>query len=206
MYDYIELASWSLTYLLIIIQGIVFAKRGEKNLYIFPKICAILNFGWEINSVIIFDYASHDGSIVWSLVGRYAWLILDIFIYIFCLQTMKNWKLRVCYLAGLAVATLAYYFIFRVTPGGMVVSAFIIDFIMAAMFLVKVNTINNVNAMGMIVAVMKLISDTLAWRAYTYEHIAINYICPFIFACDLAYVIYVDYKLYKKRNSKTVKK
>ena len=101
-----------------------------------PLLSGTLNFAWEINT-IVYQFAISEK----LNLGCFVWVLLDVAIYIQNIRywNYKNMKCRfvVLYILLLPIFGSVFYVLFRLPYlNGQLVTAFLIDFIMAAEFLI----------------------------------------------------------------------
>ena len=119
--DVLQSVFWSLAYISIIVCG--FRYRKEKLVFM-PHVAGALNFAWEFHA-----FLGSGGYWVHTL-----WLLLDTLILAYNLYILENVRRRVLYSLAVLSFTAAMPAVIAL-PNGMLVSSFIIDIEMAAVYL-----------------------------------------------------------------------
>ena len=87
---------------------------------------------------------------------------------------------------------------------GMLYSAFIIDFIMATLFVMLVRQEEYIpDFLGMFVAVTKLIGDCFAWLCYKDISVLVNLLGVFVLALNIIYLFFHTYRFKHYKQSYT---
>lgn len=152
MFDYAQFIFWCLTYLLIIIYGLL------KNKVLIPICAVVLNFSWELTS-LFYDLLRENFTFI---LIHTIWLILDFFI---CIIIFKNDKINRKKLLIILPSFVILFEIFKLN-NGQLISCFMIDLIMAYLFLFKIIK-DKADLIGqLILGFLKLLGDLFAWFAY----------------------------------------
>ena len=177
VYDYIGWFFWTITYIVIIVSGIV----NKKSYYVgIPVMPVLVNFSWEIASVILPTNFL-----------RQVWFFFDIFIIalIFKKQNLKQNKKRFfSYLFFLTVCTIIFYYIFKSNTLILPISSFFIDTVMAIIFLIQKKKIDATNRIT--ISIMKFLGDFFVWIYYSQFHPSISVMAAITFICNIIYIIY----------------
>lgn len=174
MLDNLQIVFWSVTYVLIIAAG--WRSRDRKQVSI-PYVAGLLNFGWEL-------CALQQSQGFW---GHILWLGLDAVIYsigFLFLDAGKRWKLYL-YIALTYVIMSGCWFLFAL-PDGMLNSSFLIDLIMAVMFLVDRKRLSP--ELKVPIAVFKLIGDIVAGVFYGPGRPVVAMFAVVVLFCNLCYL------------------
>lgn len=170
--DNASLLFWTITYLIIVYNGIKF--RQERKLMM-PLVPSILNLSWEINAVIRSR----------GMIGHILWFVPDVLIGIINLYNLEGRK-RMIYIASAIAAFFLFLVIFNLPGEGMLISSFVIDFIMALIYVLQVKKISYHGKIA--VAVCKLIGDFAAWLYYMNYSFVIRIIGPTVFCLNVFYL------------------
>lgn len=187
VFDYLQIIFWSITYLLIIIYGIKFKKL------MMPILALILNFSWEIvafiNDIVRFELIS------FAFIGHLIWLSLDLIMFIIYINIYIKNKKRgfIPIIITLAILTNVFVLLYAFSLNdGMLLSVFIIDLIMAALY-VLFFIFNTYKSSLLLDAIIfsKLLGDLFARVEYKDDHIAVLIIGIVILILNIAcYVVY----------------
>lgn len=155
-YDYLQAIFWSLTYVLIITYNIKTKVSG------IPPIAIASNFAWE-TVALINDIFRHNHANVIHIV----WFFLDLIIvitYLVCCKPLY-FKHKIYLLFGYLAEVILLFFVF--TDGGMLLSCFIIDLIMAIEYAIYAfNKKVKFDFLLFMICVAKLFGDLCAWLYY----------------------------------------
>ena len=169
MFDKIQVVLWSITYLLIVIN--IFKNKSTKSISI-PYLAVILNFAWEFNALI-------QSNGMW---GHILWISLDFVILIYGFYTLSS-RNKIVYIALILLFIVVLFYVFKLNEGDLV-SCFVIDLIMAAMFLIRFNYISK--NLKISIALTKLLGDLFAWQFYKFN-IIVNIIGIIVLVINLIY-------------------
>jgi len=174
MLDNLQIIFWSVTYVLIIAAG--WRSRARKQVSM-PYVAGVLNFGWEL-------CALQQSQGFW---GHILWLGLDVVIYsigFLFLDAEKRWQIYLYIILTYAV-TAGCWFLF-VLPDGMLISVFVIDLIMAAMFLVDRKRLSP--ELKVPIAGFKLVGDAFAGACYGAGEPVVAVLATLVFLCNVWYL------------------
>ena len=130
IFDWLQILLWTAVYITVVFNGIKY--RHERPL-IMPYLPGALNFAWEVNAF----------SVSGGMPGHILWLGLDTIILVLNIRNIRGWEKRILYLLGIGALILGLWYIFSATEyDGMLISAFIIDLIMALVFVLRVHAIS----------------------------------------------------------------
>lgn len=174
MFDTIQIIFWGITYLLIIFYSI---KNKLRRKVAIPLLPPVLNISWEVNALIV----------SLGFWGHIVWLILDIFVFLCCVMTLKNRKSRILYSATLVFGFVMFFPLFYVNFG-MLLSSFAIDIIMAICFWVERRKL--LSDGRIIIAITKLIGDLSAMIYYAPRSEIVLIIGILVFILNVMYLIY----------------
>ena len=173
MFDYLQAVFWSITYILLIVYAFKYKTHA------IPILAVVLNFSWETLAL--------TGSILnWELTGgliiHIAWFFLDLIIIAFLLfyDIYNTKKEKATLIIGYIISVVCLFFAFH--SGYMLLSCFIIDLIMAILFLLHIllrKTKRNI--LSFLIGLFKLLGDMFAWLYYMDNlHIPIIGLCVLI--------------------------
>lgn len=172
MLDVLQIIFWSITYVLIIISGILSYK--EKRMAI-PYLAIILNLSWEVCA--LYKYKGFWGHALWTS--------LDVVIFILGFLSMKAWKMKFVYVAALGIGVCFSWLLFGI-QGGMLYWCFSIDFIMAICYLLEQKNMSL--KLKVSIAITKLLGDLFAGIYYATMSWAIGRIAIIVFLCNFIYL------------------
>lgn len=175
MLDHVNIISWSILYLLIVILG---AKNWTDRKSYMPHLPGSLNLGWELNAL-----ALTKG----DMYGHVLWAGLNLLIYmlnVHCL-TKKRWKLA--YIIWTMFVGCVFRLIFQMEDG-MLISSFAINAIMSAAFIWKAKTLPLEGKIP--IAVLKLVGSAAAWIFYLSDSVAVLIFGAVFVLLDLYYLCY----------------
>lgn len=175
IYDYLQIALWSLAYVLVIKGG----KDASPRMPCMPLVAGCINFCWEANALI-----SSGG------VGHILWLTLDAVI---LFQNMwylhSHFRLRGVFIYSIAMILIGLLLavLFRIPEwNGMLYTAFADDLIMAAEFVIAAKKIAPNCKVS--IAVCKLFGDLFAWLFYCKNSMYVAVIGVIVLALNLFYL------------------
>ena len=194
MLDDLQVAFWSITYILIICAGF---KSQKFTLVSMPYVAGVLNFGWE--TIALFCVSKGN---VW---GHIFWFGLDLVIVYISYKFLNSDNQRKIYIASIFAMTIILFFIFKI-EGGMLYSVFAIDLIMAVCYLVWRKQMSP--HFKIPVAITKLIGDLFAGIFYAKESKFVAIVAVAVFLCNVSYLIFciVEYKTTDKKEYYKLKK
>lgn len=172
MLDTIQIVFWSITYILIIIAGF---QSSEIKKVSMPYIAGILNFGWEACAL---QYSK-------GLWGHMLWLSLDMVIVYYGFRYLLTLKSKMLYVGSIYLLILVLSYVFTLADG-MLISVFVIDVIMALLFLLNRKKLSH--KMKVPIAVTKLLGDAFAGLHYASELPIIRIMAVFVLLCNLIYL------------------
>ena len=168
MLDHLLVIFWSLAYLLIIAAG---WKSRELRLVSIPHGAVLLNFAWEACALQFFGG-------LWS---HCLWFGLDVVIFTIGFLFLKSRKHCIFYAAvHLSVFFLLWY-VFTL-PQGIPLSAFIIDLLMAMLFLLERRRLSPI--LQVPIAICKLLGDACAGIFYGKDSGIVAAIAIAVFLCN----------------------
>lgn len=172
MFDIVQIICWSITYVLIIVAGIIGYKDRKVSM---PYVAGILNFSWELCALL-------ESKGFW---GHTLWLLLDVGIVLLSFRCIQEKKKRVLYVVSviLAFVTLKCIFLMQL---GMLFSVFVIDLIMAAYFLIERKKLSG--RLKIPIAFMKLLGDIFAGVYYAPTSKLVGILALLVFFCNTAYL------------------
>lgn len=171
MFDILQIILWSIAYLLIILATF---KNKDHKLISIPYSAAILNFTWEINALI-------KSKGMWAHI---LWVSLDLLIIIYLIYTLNN-KKKVIFILFIALNIILLNYLFTLT-NGVLLSCFMIDLIMAIVFLVNYKNMSKTFKIS--IALCKMLGDLFAWQYYKYNEI-VNIIGIIVLIINFIYFI-----------------
>lgn len=176
IFDYLQIALWSLTYVLVIKGG----QDASPRMPCMPLVAGCLNFCWEVNALIF------SGG-MW---GHILWLTLDAVI---LFQNMRylhsRFRLRGVLIYSIAMILMGMLLavLFRIPEwNGMLYTAFADDLIMAAEFVIAAKKITPNCKVS--IAVCKLFGDLFAWLFYCKNSMYVAIIGAIVLALNLFYL------------------
>jgi len=172
MLDSFQTVLWSITYALIIVAGILSRKDKKVSM---PYASGVLSFSWEICAI----WGSGG---FW---GHVAWLALDIAIVFIGFRYLQASRSRVLYAISILISTALLQYIFTI-QSGMLISAFVIDLIMAVCYLVDRKKLSS--KLKIPIAFTRLLGDLFAGVFYAPESIFIVIVAVIVFFCNLSYL------------------
>lgn len=186
MLDNLQALFWSITYVLIIIAGF---KSQKIKMVSMPYIAGVLNFAWEVIAL----YLTRGSN--WIHVS---WFILDLFIVFIGYRFLVERKRKVIYLTAILIFVILLKYIFNLN-NGMLISVFVIDLIMAIVYLVQIKQMSPY--LKIPVAATKLIGDLFAGLFYFKELKLVAVIAVIVFLCNLVYLVLciIEYKTTDKK-------
>lgn len=186
MLDNLQALFWSITYVLIIIAGF---KSQKIKMVSMPYIAGVLNFAWEMIAL----YLTRGSN--WIHVS---WFTLDLFIVFIGYRFLVERKRKVIYLTAILIFVILLKYIFNLN-NGMLISVFIIDLIMAIVYLVQIKQMSPY--LKIPVAATKLIGDLFAGLFYFKELKLVAVIAVIVFLCNLVYLVLciIEYKTTDKK-------
>lgn len=173
MLDTVQIIFWSVTYVLIIVAGFCEYKDKKVAMPYFP---GMLNFSWEICALL---YSR-------GFWGHIIWCALDCVIVFLAIHSISNKKDKKKYLGMICVFVIVLILIFQLDKG-MLISAFLIDLIMAVWFLRYCLDLSSKCKVS--IAITKLIGDTAAGIFYAPNSIIVAVIAIIVFICNVIYLI-----------------
>ena len=188
MLDILQASFWSITYVLLVIYAIKYKMHG------IPLTAICLNYGWEtvalIRSII-------NGAKV-ALVIHIAWFVLDsiiVALFLFHENRLRQaLKQKLLFLIVWLLLVIVLFPIFE--NGGMLLSCFTIDLIMAVAFLFFAYRKEMIfSPISITIGITKFIGDLCAWIYYKYDPI-VNVIGIIVLICNLAYIFILSHKFY----------
>ena len=183
--DILQFALWTLTYGMIVFCGI---RWRNPPIILMPLLSGTLNFAWEINTIVYQFEISEKLNL-----GCFVWVLLDVAIYIQNIRYLncKNTKCRfiVLYILLLPIFGSVFYVLFRLPYlNGQLVTVFLIDFIMAAEFLICGRKI--ALHWKIPIALTKLLGDFFAWSYYMKNSTLVLIIGVVVFLLNLFYLAF----------------
>ena len=146
MFDVLQALLWSTTYVLILISSAKGRKWGRPSI---PYLALVLNFAWEVCALI------HSKGL-WIHV---LWLTLDTGILAFGFYFLTDAKRKVIMLVKTVCMLMLVSWVFT-KENGMLISVFVIDFIMAVAFLTQTKKLSP--TLQLPIAITKLLGDLFA--------------------------------------------
>ncbi len=186
MLDYLQVIFWSVTYILIIIAGF---KSQRLKMVSMPYMAGVLNFAWE--AIALKNSAGND-------LGHILWFSLDVVIVYISYKYLDDKKMKIIYVGMICAFIVLLNYIFEISDG-MLISVFVIDIIMAVVYLLRIKKISPY--LKIHIAVTKLIGDTFAGLFYAEEMKLIAVIALLVFVCNTVYLILciIEYKTTDKK-------
>jgi len=172
MFDIVQIICWSITYVLIIIAGIMGFRDKKVSM---PYVAGILNFSWEI-------CAFWGSGGFW---GHSLWLFLDVGIVILSVRCIKENKGKLLYAVAVLVSFVVLKFVFSM-QSGMLFSVFVIDLIMAVFFLIEREKLSG--RIKIPIAFMKLLGDIFAGVYYAPQSKFVAVLALLVFFCNTSYL------------------
>lgn len=175
IFDTLQVAFWSLTYITIIACGV---KHPEEHKPMMPYIAGGLNLSWELNALLLYHHYAH---IIWS--G------LDVVIFVLNCRNLKlsgNCRQYIYILYVFATETTIYGML--KLPGGMLLSSYVIDLVIAVEYVARIRHISPHGKLP--IAIFKLLGDLFAWLFYCKQSIFVGIIGAAVFLLNLFYLAY----------------
>lgn len=174
IFDTLQIAFWSLTYITIIVCGV---KHPEEHKPMMPYIAGGLNLAWELNALLLYHHYAH---IIWS--G------LNVVIFVLNCRNLKlSGNRRRYYILYVVAMAATIYGTFRL-PAGMLLSSYVIDLVIAVEYVVR---IRHISAHGKLpIAIFKLLGDLFAWLYYCKQSIFVGIIGTAVLLLNLFYLAY----------------
>lgn len=172
MLDNLQIIFWSVTYVLILISE---GRSWQERKVAMPYIAGVLIFAWEA-------CALQQSQGFW---GHLLWLGLDFGIVCFGFIYLPTaWK-KTLYIGSIYVSVLILAYVFTLSEGTLL-SSFVIDLIMAVVFLVDRKKLSQKCKLP--IAVTKLIGDSFAGIFYAPQSVYVAYMAICVFCCNLIYI------------------
>lgn len=183
MFDILQASFWSITYVLLIVYAIKYKTHG------IPLTAICLNYGWETVALIRSLFVLKTFSL--ALLVHIAWFSLDTIIVALFLfhetPIVDNIKQKALFLFSLLATIASCFVLFNI--GGMLLSCFAIDLIMAVAFLAFAFREEVVfSPLSITIGIAKFIGDTFAWLCYR-DNPIVNIIGIVVLLCNIAYVL-----------------
>lgn len=172
MFDITQIICWSITYVLIIVAGIMGYKDRKVSM---PYVAGILNFSWEICALL-------ESNGFW---GHTLWLLLDVGIVLLSFRCIREKKKRILYAVSVICVFVALKYIFSMQLG-MLFSVFVIDLIMAIYFLLERKKLSG--KLKISIAFMKLLGDIFAGVYYAQASYFVGIIALLVFFLNTSYL------------------
>ena len=180
---------WALTYIFIVIGG--FRFKSENKLFM-PLIAGALNFAWEIHALRI------SGG-YWVHV---VWLALDCIILYQNLYFLSTAKKRLLYSFCVVASIALIYGVCSIEDvNGMLISSFVIDFIMACEYLLAAKKLSP--RYLIIIGVFRLFGDLFAWIANLRYSRFVLLVGAVVTLVNLVYVCYTIIIISSSRKKRT---
>ncbi len=186
MLDILQVLFWSITYVLIIIAGF---KSQKIKMVSMPYIAGVLNFAWEFIALNLTKGINF---------GHISWFALDLFIVFIGYRFLVERKRKAIYLTAILIFVILLKYIFSLN-NGMLISVFVIDLIMAIVYLVQIKQMSPY--LKIPVAATKLIGDLFAGLFYFKELKLVAVITVLVFICNSLY-LFLCIKEYKTTDKK----
>ena len=183
-FDLLQVVFWSITYVLIVVFGII------KRKTFMPIVAALFNISWELNSLLS-DFFCVRIPIV--ALGHFVWIGLDfLIITIAIFYYVDNNKKMLLSFIFLPFIIIGLYFIFKINYGQLY-SSFIIDLLVAICYLfVSFKEKDNIIEF-IIIGITKLIGDFFAFIMYRQDTL-VNIIGIIVFVINAIYLIILNNK------------
>ena len=143
-----------------------------------PPAAGGLCIGWELLALI------------WSggFWGHICWLALDLLILLYNFYILDSVK-RICYAGFILAGIGVFYLCFSLFPGkGMMISSFVLDFIIAAEY---IRLARDISPRGrLFIGVFKLAGDLFAWLAYMDQSKLVLILGLIVFVMNIFYIGY----------------
>ena len=173
MLDNLQALFWCITYVLVIIAG--FKSQRFKKISM-PYLAGVLNFAWEFTALNL----SRGSNLIHIL-----WFGLDLIIVYIGYRFLEDKKKKLLYLTVIFILSVLLKYIFDLS-GGMLISVFVIDLIMAIVYLFEFKQISRY--LKIPIAVTKLIGDFFAGLFYCNELKLVAVIAVIVFICNSTYL------------------
>lgn len=174
-FDFLQVLFWNAAYFTIIWCIVKHRNTTQKQCYI-PIAACFLNFGWEIAGTIILKWQ-------WQVA---VWLILDSIIFIYCAYCLDSVASKVFFVLSEAGFAFACYELFQNVSGTMATTAFVIDLIMALLFVIRFRMISH--NCRLLIGILKMLGDAFAWLAYANVSNLILILGLCVFLVNLLYI------------------
>lgn len=187
MLDNLQLLIWTAVYIVIIIAGYKSICMEERKVSM-PYVPGTLNFAWELCAL---DYSN-------GFFGHVMWLGLDVVIFFINYNMINTQKNKMFYLVLTAITTLLLFIIFNLYQG-ILISVFVIDLIMAIVFMIDFNKIS-LNY-KVLIAILKLLGDFFAGLYYCSQSLIVAIIAVVVFIINS---VYLSKCIKEKRSTVTI--
>lgn len=191
MFDSLSIIFWSIVYILIALQFFI-KKKSKKYTVPIPFPSIVFNLTWEFTALCTLHH--------W---GHILWFSLDFVIAYLSYDFIKEKKNRLLYLFSIAGCAVVFKIIFNF-DGGMLHSSFVIDIIMAFLFLIQVKQLSF--NFRIPIAVAKLLGDLSALIYYKDYSIFVLIVGIIVLILNTAYLIISIYLIKKETPVKGKKK
>ena len=183
-FDLLQVVFWSITYVLIVVFGII------KRKTFMPIVAALFNISWELNSLLS-DFFCVRIPIV--ALGHFVWIGLDfLIITIAIFYYVDNNKKMLLSFIFLPFIIIGLYFIFKINYGQLY-SSFIIDLLVAICYLfVSFKEKDNIIEF-IIIGITRFIGDFFAFIMYRQDTL-VNIIGIIVFVINAIYLIILNNK------------
>ena len=187
MFDILQAIFWSLAYVLLIVHAIKHKKHG------IPLIAICLNFSWETVALI---QSIGFGEFSPSLLIHIAWFTLDLLIVAMYLvhesKILQKLQEKIGFISLYFICVIILAFLFQ--NGGMLLSCFAIDLIMAIAFVFFAFSKEIVySPLSISIGIAKFVGDLFAWLYYRYNEI-VDVIGILVLFCNVFYTLVLIYR------------
>ena len=171
--DTLQILLWSITYILIIIAS--FKNFAQRTISI-PIVACILNFSWELVALI-----NSEG--FWAHI---VWAGLDVLIIYFALRSFGKARDKIIFLLSLVLLIVILFVVFSYSKG-MLISVFVIDIIMAFVYVVDFKKMTP--TLKIPIAIAKLFGDLFAGIYYGMDRPLIAAIAIGVLVLNFIYLL-----------------
>ena len=192
IFDYLLVYFWTIAYVFVIWYGI------QKKVSAIPSIAVSFNLAWELNALIRQIENSSLATFFWFYL---LWFCLDAGIFAVYLFVCKKTIIpKVVSVIVFILSSFGFYFVFKYTIYGMLLSSFLIDLEMAILWALYAHHKILIHDWKLImIGISKLLGDCSAWIAYMRDHWLVNILGIMVLIVNLYCLAVIIYHYFKNR-------